>query len=109
MGEFDATIATAGHRDTKITQEHASQKKRGGSQLSRDQKNKREREREREHESRERIGWGGSQLGRDQNRKKESTWEQRKKGVGDSQLSRDSNITNKGHMRCNKWVNSMLR
>ena len=50
MGEFDATIAAAGYRDTEITQEHASQKNRGGSQLSRDQKNKRERERERERE-----------------------------------------------------------
>ena len=46
MGEFDATIATAGYRDTKITQEHASQKNRGGSQLSRDQTKTRERERE---------------------------------------------------------------
>ena len=44
MGEFDATIATAGYRDTEVTQEHASQKNRGGFQLSRDQKNKRERE-----------------------------------------------------------------
>ena len=44
MGEFDATTAAAGYRDTEITQEHASQKNRGGSQLSRDQKNKRERE-----------------------------------------------------------------
>ena len=43
MGEFDETIAAAGYRDTKISQEHASQKNRGGSQLSRDQ-NKRERE-----------------------------------------------------------------
>ena len=42
MGEFDATIAAAGYRDTEITQEHASQKNRGGSQLSRDQNNKRE-------------------------------------------------------------------
>ena len=38
MGEFDATIAAVGYRDTKISQEHASQKNRGGSQLSRDQK-----------------------------------------------------------------------
>ena len=44
MGEFDATIAAADYQDTKINQEHASQKNRGGSQLSRDQKNKRERE-----------------------------------------------------------------
>ena len=42
MGEFDATIAAAGYRDTKISQEHASQKNRGGSQLSRDQKKERE-------------------------------------------------------------------
>ena len=44
MGEFDAMIAAAGYRDTKISQEHISQKNRGGSQLSRDQK-----DREREH------------------------------------------------------------
>ena len=37
IGDFDATIAAAGYRDTEITQEHAPQKKRGGSQLSRDQ------------------------------------------------------------------------
>ena len=66
MDEFDATIAAAGYRDTKISQEHASQKNRGGSQLSRDQKT---RERE-AHESRERIGWDGSQLRRDQNKNK---------------------------------------
>ena len=128
MGEFDATIAAAGYRDTEITQEHASQKNRGGSQLSRDQNNKREntweqrknrvgwdpvkpgpKQKERAHASRERRGCCGSQLSRDQNKKKESTWEQRKKGVGESQFSRDSNITNKEHMRCNKWVNSMQR
>ena len=40
MGDFDAMIAAAGYRDTEITQEHASQKNRGGSQLSGDQKNK---------------------------------------------------------------------
>ena len=80
MGEFDATIAAAGYRDTKISQEHASQKNRGGSQLN-----------------------------RDQNKNIESTWEQKKKGLGESQLSRDSNITNKGHMRCNRWVISMQR
>ena len=50
MGDFDATIASAGYRDTEITQEHAPQKNRGGSQLSRDQNNKRKRERERERE-----------------------------------------------------------
>ena len=50
MGELNATIATNGYRDTEITQEHASQKNWGGSQLSRDQtKPEREREREREH------------------------------------------------------------
>ena len=32
-----------------------------------------------------------------------------KEGVAESQLSRDSNITNKGHMRCNKWVISLQR
>ena len=42
MGEFYATIAAAGYRDTEITQERASLKNRGGSQLSRDQNNKRE-------------------------------------------------------------------
>ena len=110
MGEFDATIANAGYRDTEITQEHASQKNRGGSELSRDptkperentweqrknrlgeyqlsqdQKNKRERERERTHESRERRGWGGSQLSRDQNKKKELMWAEKEEGgVGPS-------------------------
>ena len=50
IGDFDATIAAAGYRDTEITQEHAPQKKRVGSQLSRDQTTReREREREREH------------------------------------------------------------
>ena len=44
MGDFDAMIAAAGYRDTEVTQEHAPQKNRGGSQLSRDQNNKRERE-----------------------------------------------------------------
>ena len=44
IGDFDATIAAAGYRDTEITQEHAFQKKRGESQLSGDQKNKRKRE-----------------------------------------------------------------
>ena len=76
MGEFDATIAAAGYRDTKISQEHASQKNRGGSQLSRDQKKS-----ERTHESRERIGWGGSQLSRDQNKKKEHMWAEKEEGV----------------------------
>ena len=70
IGDFDATIASAGYRDTEITQKHAPQKKRGGSQLSRDQTT---RERERTHESRERREWGESQLSRDQNKKKEST------------------------------------
>ena len=104
MGEFDATIAAAGYRDTEISQEHASQKNRCGSQLSRDQKERgrthesRERirwdgsqlsrdqkERERTHESRERIGWGGSQLSRDQNKKKEHMWAEKEEGgVGPS-------------------------
>ena len=44
IGDFDATIAAAGYRDTEIPQEHAPQKKRSGSQLTADQKNKRERE-----------------------------------------------------------------
>ena len=83
MGEFDATIAAAGYRDNKISQEHASQKNRSGSQLSRDQKNKRERERERErtHECRERIGWGGSQLSWNQNKKKEHMRAEKEEGV----------------------------
>ena len=42
MGEFDATIAAAGYRDSKITHEHAYQKNSGGSQLSRDQNKKKE-------------------------------------------------------------------
>ena len=42
MGDFDPTIAAAGYRDTDINQEHASQKKRGGCQLSRDQNKKKE-------------------------------------------------------------------
>ena len=113
MVDFDATIAAAGYWDTDITQEHAPQKKRDGSQLSRDQNNQRERERERErertHESTKNKGWGVYQFSRDQNEKNESTWEQRKKGVGESQLSRDSKIANKGHMRCNRWVISMQR
>ena len=72
IGDFDATIAAAGYRDTEITQEHVPQKKRGGSQLNRNQTT-RESERERTHESRERREWGGSQLSLDQNKKKEST------------------------------------
>ena len=76
MCEFDATIAAAGYRDTKISKEHASQKNRGGSPLSRDQK-----KRERTHESRERIGWVGSQLSRDQNKKKEHMWAEKEEGV----------------------------
>ena len=42
IGDFDATIAAAGYRDTEITQEHAPQKNRVGSQSSRDQKRERE-------------------------------------------------------------------
>ena len=42
IGDFDATIAAAGYRDTEITQEHAPQKKRGGPQFSRDQNKKKE-------------------------------------------------------------------
>ena len=38
----DGLIAAAGYRDSKISQEHASQKNRGGSQLSRDQIKKKE-------------------------------------------------------------------
>ena len=82
MGEFDATIAAADYQDTKITQEHASQKNRGESQLSLDQKNKRERERT--HESRERIGWGGFQLSRDQKKKEHMRAEEEEGGVGPS-------------------------
>ena len=84
MDDFEATIAAAGYRDTEITQEHAPQKKRGGSQLSRDQK-RQERERERTHESRETIGWCGSQLSRDQNKKKEHMRAEKEEyGVGPS-------------------------
>ena len=32
-----------------------------------------------------------------------------KEGVGESQLSWDSIITNKGHMRCNRWAISTQR
>ena len=42
MGDFDAAITAAGYRDTEITQEHASQKNRGGSQSSRDRNKKKE-------------------------------------------------------------------
>ena len=116
MGEFDATIATAGYRDTEITQEHASQKNRGEFELSRDQtKPEREntweqrkkrmgwfpvkpgpKQKERAYVSRERRGWGGSQLSRDQKnkgeRERERTHESKeRRGWGDSQLSRDQN------------------
>ena len=50
----DGLIAAAGYWDTKISQEHASQKNRGGSQLSRDQKN---REREHMRADKNRLGW----------------------------------------------------
>ena len=53
IGDFDATIASAGDRDTEITQEHAPQKKRGGSQVSRDRTT-----REREHMRAEKEGGG---------------------------------------------------
>ena len=101
MGEFDATIAAADYRDTEITQEHASQKNRSGSQLSRDQK-----KRENTWEQRKnRVGWVPVKPGPKQKRK--STCEQRKKGVGESQLSRDQN-KKKEHMRAEKegdgWV-----
>ena len=100
MGEFDATIAAAGYRDTEITQEHASQKNSGGSQLSRDQNNKREntweqrksrvgwvpvkpgpKQKERAHVSRERRGCCGSQLRRDKNKKKEHMRAEKEEGV----------------------------
>ena len=42
MGDFDANIAAAGFWDTDITRKHAPQKKKGGSQLSRDQNKKKE-------------------------------------------------------------------
>ena len=42
MGDFDAKIAAVGYRDTNITQQHAPQEKRGGSQLSGDQNKKKE-------------------------------------------------------------------
>ena len=58
IGDFDATIAAAGYRDTKITQENdAPQKKRGGSQLSRDQTT---REREHMRAEKEESGVGPS-------------------------------------------------
>ena len=79
MGEFDATIAAAGYRDTEITQEHASQKNRGGSQLNRDQNNKRE-----------------------------NTWEQRKSRVGWVPVKPGPKQKEREHMRAEKegdgWV-----
>ena len=57
IGDFDATIAAAGYRDTKITQENAPQKKRVGSQLSRDQTT---REREHMRAEKEESGVGPS-------------------------------------------------
>ena len=42
MGDFNSTIAAVGYRDTDITQQHAPQEKRGGSQLSGDQNKKKE-------------------------------------------------------------------
>ena len=83
MGEFDATIVAAGYQDTKITQQHASQKNRDGSQLSRDQKNKRENTWE--QRKNRGIGWVGSQLRRDQNKKKEHMRAEKEEGgVGPS-------------------------
>ena len=57
IGDFDATIAAAGYRDTEITQEHAPQKKRVGSQLS---QITRERERENMRVEKEESGVGPS-------------------------------------------------
>ena len=175
MGDFDATIAAAGYRETDISQEHAPQKKRGGRQSSRDQNKKKEHMRAEKEEGGvgpswpgtqtlqrkdtwdARDGWfrcndcscwlsghryhprtctsekgGGSQLSRDPTKRK-STWDHRKQrvgrvpvvpgpkrkerehmraekeGVGESQLRRDSNIANEGHMRCNRWMISMQR
>ena len=57
IGDFDATIAAAGYRDTEITQERAPQKKRGGSLLSREQTT---REREQMRAEKEESGVGPS-------------------------------------------------
>ena len=79
MGDFDATTAPAGYRDTKITQEHAPQKKRGGSQLSRDKKT-----RERTHDQRmNRVGWVPVQPGPKQKERAHESREGRA-GVGPS-------------------------
>ena len=75
MGEFDATIAAADYRDTEITQEHASQKNRSGSQLSRDQK-----KRENTWEQRKnRVGWVPVKPGPKQ-KKKEHMWAEKEGG-----------------------------
>ena len=120
-------MAAAGYRDTEITQEHALLEKEGwvpvkpGQERERTHESRERREwvGSRAHVSRERRGWGGSQLSRDQTtRERERTHESRERREwGGSQLSReraekestcrDSNITNKGHMRCNRLVISM--
>ena len=64
MGEFSATIAAAGYRDTKITQENAPQKKKGRSQ-------RREKG----------VGGVSPRYARTKT-KKENAWEQRKRRVG---------------------------
>ena len=113
MGDLDATIAAAGYRDTYIAQEHAPQRKSGGSQLSRDQKNKRQRERERERERENTLERKKQRVGRvpvkPGLKQKKEHMRAKKEGVGESQLSRDSNIANEGYMRCNRWVISMQR
>ena len=55
MGDFNATMAAAGYRDTEINKEPAPQKKRGGSHLSRDQNNKKEDTREQRKQRVERV------------------------------------------------------
>ena len=81
--DFDKTIAAAGYRVTNITQENAPQKKRDGSQLSRDQNNKRERERE-------------------------NTWEHRKQRVGRVPVQPGPKRKEREHMRAEKegggWI-----
>ena len=85
MGDFDATIALAGYRNTEITQEHAPQRKRGGSQLSRDQKNKRERERENTWEQwMKRVGWVPVKPGPKQKEWEHMRAEKEEGGVGPS-------------------------
>ena len=61
MGDFDATIAAAGYRDTDITQDHAPQKKRVGCQSSQDQNKKKDHMRAEKEEGGVGPSWAGTQ------------------------------------------------